>query len=83
MVTEVEISATGKNIELNHTVLSQAFLWRSLMALKVACSATSRPKSCTIFIPLMRSWTKVLRLAISFRTSSKAFFIDFWNTLVA
>ena len=42
MVTEEEISATGKKIELYQTVFSQAALCFSLMAIKVFCSACSR-----------------------------------------
>ena len=77
------ISAIGKKIELYKMFFNQALLCFWLISLNFSNSIASLLKSCTIFIPVNRSWTKVFRLEISFRTSLKAPFIFFLNILVA
>ena len=76
-VSDENISANGKKIELYHTVLSQAFLCLSLIVLKFLYSTSSLANNLTTFIPVILSCTNEFKLATSFLTSSKAFFIYF------
>ena len=76
-VSDENISATGKNMELYQTVFSQAFLCLSLIFLNFSYSTFSLAKSCKTLIPVTLSCTKEFKFATSFLTSSKADFIYF------
>ena len=77
------ISAIGKKMELYRMFFNQALLCFWLISSNFSNSIFSRLKSCTIFIPVNRSWMNVFRLATSFRTSLKATFIFLLKMLVA
>ena len=62
---------------------NQALLCFWFISLNFSNSIFSRLKSCTIFIPVNRSWMNVFRLATSFRTSLKATFIFLLKMFVA
>ena len=82
-VIDEEISATGKKMELYHTVFNQASLCFSFIEVNFLNSISSRWNNCTICIPVNCSWINEFKLATWSLTSSNAVFIDFWKSLVA
>ena len=54
-VNDEKISATGKKIELYHTVFNHAFLCRSFICLNFSNSIFSLAKSCNTSIPVTLS----------------------------
>ena len=76
IVTETAKSLIGKKIELYHIVFSHARLCFSFICRKRSCSCCSSANSCNTFIPDIRSCTNEFKLATSWRTSTKAAFIE-------